>query len=96
MDSLCVRGTITLIHILPQEIGWVTVTIQRGLRIVTFKVDPPTLEALDKLASSLGVSRSDLIRKAIEILLDEYGVKADRMEYQDMPREDLITIDITL
>jgi metal-responsive CopG/Arc/MetJ family transcriptional regulator len=71
-------------------------TIQRGLRIVTFKVDPPTLEALDKLATSLGVSRSDLIRKAIEMLLDEYGVKVDKLEYQDLPRENLVTIEITL
>ena len=70
--------------------------IQRGLRIVTFKVDPPTLEALDKLASSLGVSRSDLIRKAIEMLLDEYGVKVSKTDYQSVTSEDLVTIEITL
>ncbi|MEB2835930.1 MAG: ribbon-helix-helix protein, CopG family [Desulfurococcales archaeon] len=67
-----------------------------GLRIVTFKVDPPTLEALDRLASTLRVSRSDLIREAIERLLDEYGVRVERRPPEPRGAEDLVTIEITL
>ncbi len=68
----------------------------KGLRIVTFKVDPPTLEALDRLAATLGVSRSDLIREAIERLLDEYGVQVDKRLALKDESEELVTIEITL
>jgi len=39
------------------------------MRIVTFKLDEETLEKLDELARSVGVPRSELIRKAIEDFL---------------------------
>ncbi len=37
-----------------------------GLRIVTFKVEEDFLEQIDLAARRLGLSRSDLIREAIE------------------------------
>jgi Ribbon-helix-helix protein, copG family. len=40
-----------------------------GLRIVTFKLDSETLEQLDRYCRANMISRSEAIRKAIEILL---------------------------
>lgn len=69
---------------------------QPGVRVVTFKIDSGTLEALDRLASSLRLTRSELIREAIERLLDEYGVEVRRAPPASSLREDLLTIEITL
>ena len=69
--------------------------LRNGLRVVTFKIEPATLEALDKLASLLGLSRSELIREAIEKLLEEYGVQVPKKPAPAEIREDLVTIEIT-
>ncbi len=37
-----------------------------GLRVITFKVEEDFLEKMDLVARRLGLSRSDLIREAIE------------------------------
>jgi len=39
------------------------------LRVVTFKVDEDLLERLDLFAKAKGVTRSEVIRKAIELYL---------------------------
>ncbi len=39
------------------------------MRVVTFKLDESILEKLDKYAMRTGRSRSEVIRKAIEMLL---------------------------
>ncbi len=39
------------------------------MRVVTFKLSDEVLESLDRLASRLGVSRSELIRTAIRLML---------------------------
>jgi len=41
------------------------------LRIVTFKIEEELLEKVDKLALKLGVSRSTIIRWAIEYYLEQ-------------------------
>lgn len=41
------------------------------LRIVTFKIEEELLEEVDKLALKLGVSRSTIIRWAIEYYLEQ-------------------------
>lgn len=41
----------------------------RAQRIVTLRIDMELLEELDSLARLLGVSRSEVIRRAIEIYL---------------------------
>lgn len=38
-------------------------------RVITFKLDEETIEKLDELAELYSVSRSEVIRKAIDILL---------------------------
>lgn len=43
-----------------------------GLRVVTFKVEEDFLEEMDLAARRLGLSRSDLIREAIENYLKLY------------------------
>jgi len=43
-----------------------------GLRVVTFKVEEDFLEKMDLAARRLGLSRSDLIREAIENYLKIY------------------------
>jgi predicted transcriptional regulator len=67
-----------------------------SVRVVTFKIDSETLEALDKLALSLRLTRSELIREAIERLLDEYGIEVRKPSPAEALREDLVTIEITL
>ena len=52
----------------PQDRGAGTRT-----RIVTFKLDPQTLERLDNLAQRKRVHRSELIREAIRRLLESEG-----------------------
>jgi len=47
-------------------------------RIVTFKIDEALLEALDEYARSRRLSRSEVIRKAIEELLRSEGVELPR------------------
>ena len=47
-------------------------------RIVTFKIDEALLEALDEYARSRRLSRSEVIRKAIEELLRSEGVEVPR------------------
>ncbi|MEB3851647.1 MAG: ribbon-helix-helix protein, CopG family [Desulfurococcales archaeon] len=69
---------------------------QASVRVVTFKIDPRTLEALDRLAATLRMTRSELIREAIERLLDDYGVEVERPLREAQLREDLVTIEITL
>ena len=39
------------------------------MRVVTFKIDEDTLEELNFLALKLGMSRSELIRQAIQLFL---------------------------
>ena len=39
------------------------------LRVITFKLDPYTIEKLDKLAKDLGLDRSDLIRLGIMVII---------------------------
>jgi len=39
------------------------------VRVVTFKVDERLLEELDRYASKSGLSRSDVIRRAIQSML---------------------------
>jgi len=47
------------------------------MRVITFKVDEELLERLDYYARLKGVTRSEVIRKAIELYLklDEYKVR---------------------
>ncbi len=40
------------------------------MRVITFKIDERLLEKLDLYAMSLGMTRSDVIRKAIVELLE--------------------------
>lgn len=47
-------------------------------RIVTFKIDETLLEALDAYARSRRLSRSEVIRKAIEELLRSEGVEVPK------------------
>lgn len=47
------------------------------LRLVTFKVEEELLEKLDKIAIQMGVSRSTVIRWAIEYYLQYLQTKAE-------------------
>jgi metal-responsive CopG/Arc/MetJ family transcriptional regulator len=49
------------------------VELQSYTRVVTFKIDPQMLEKLDKLARELSMSRSELIREAINEFLLKLG-----------------------
>ena len=40
------------------------------MRVVTFKIDEELLEKLDRYALSLGMTRSDVIRKAIAMIVE--------------------------
>ena len=42
---------------------------EKKIKVVTFKLDVDILRELDEMAESMGVSRSELIRKAIEDFL---------------------------
>ena len=42
-------------------------------RIVTFKIPEEDLEKLDKIAMKLGMSRSELVRKGVEMIIKRYG-----------------------
>ena len=56
------------------------------MRIVTFKIDEDLLSELDSFAKIKGVTRSEVIRKAIELYLklatpmDELKIKKVRLE----------------
>lgn len=41
------------------------------LRVVTFKIEPSRLEEVDKAALKLGLSRSELIRYALDRIIEE-------------------------
>ena len=45
--------------------------MKRKMEIVTFKIDPVLLAELDRYAMNKRISRSELIRKAIENLLKD-------------------------
>jgi len=47
------------------------------MRVITFKADEKLLERLDKFAMAKGLTRSEVIRKAIELYLrlEDYKVK---------------------
>lgn len=47
------------------------------MRVVTFKVEEPLLERLDSIARLKGITRSEAIRKAIELYLklEDYKVQ---------------------
>ncbi|BEP18096.1 hypothetical protein PYJP_14480 [Pyrofollis japonicus] len=47
-------------------------------RIVTFKIDDSLLKALDMYAKRKGLSRSEVIRAAIESLLRKEGIKVPK------------------
>ena len=48
-----------------------------GMRVITFKADEELLERLDSYARMKGVTRSEVIRKAIELYLklEDYKVQ---------------------
>ncbi|MEB3760700.1 MAG: ribbon-helix-helix domain-containing protein [Desulfurococcales archaeon] len=46
-------------------------TLYERLRVVTFKITPSELEQVDKLARKMGMSRSELIRYALNKILEE-------------------------
>ncbi len=48
-----------------------------GLRVITFKVEEDLLEKIDLVVEKLGITRSDLIRTAIESFIKVYSVKED-------------------
>ena len=43
------------------------------MRVITFKIEQDMLEALDALALKYGVSRSEVIRKGIELIIKQQG-----------------------
>jgi len=45
------------------------------MRVITFKLDEETLEELDKLAMRKGKTRSELIRRAIEMYIANHKQK---------------------
>lgn len=49
------------------------------MRVVTFKVEEPLLERLDSIARLKGITRSEAIRKAIELYLklEDYKVQPE-------------------
>lgn len=46
-----------------------------GLRIITFKISDELLDRLDRLALIKGVTRSEIIRSAIETYLARYDLR---------------------
>ena len=44
---------------------------ERKVKVVTFKLDIDTLRELDEVAERLGMSRSELIRRALEDFIRE-------------------------
>jgi len=48
--------------------------MKRKMEVVTFKIDPELLAELDRYAMNRRISRSELIRKAIENLLKDEGM----------------------
>ena len=50
------------------------------LRVVTFKIDPQTVELLDLYAIRHRMSRSDAIREAINLLLKSEKVQKAKVE----------------
>jgi predicted transcriptional regulator len=51
------------------------------MRVITFKADEELLEKLNHLAHNKGVTRSEVIRKAIELYLKlEDGIEKTRNE----------------
>ena len=58
--------------------------MERRWRIVTFKVDEGLLERLDSIAKLKGVSRSEVIRRAIELYL--------RMEEERRPQPKIVRL----
>ncbi len=47
--------------------------LQSYTRVVTFKMDPHMLERVDRIAKELSMSRSELIRAALEEFLLKFG-----------------------
>jgi metal-responsive CopG/Arc/MetJ family transcriptional regulator len=63
-------------------------------RIVTFKIEESLLEALDAYAQRKGLTRSEVIRDAIERMLQSEGVEIRRREEKPDPRS--LVIEITI
>jgi len=47
-----------------------------GLRVITFKAEEKFLEEIDLTAKELGLSRSELIRSALESFIKFYRITA--------------------
>lgn len=63
-------------------------------RIVTFKIDEGLLEALDTYARAKRMSRSEVIRDAIERLLKAEGVSFEKAKTARDPRSLVIEIPV--
>lgn len=62
------------------------------LKVVTFKADEDLVEKIDEYASILGISRSELIRMALERLILEMAKIEDREINKEINSEVVIVI----
>ncbi|ABN70236.1 CopG domain protein DNA-binding domain protein [Staphylothermus marinus F1] len=62
------------------------------LKVVTFKADEDLVEKIDEYASILGISRSELIRMALERLILEMTKIEDRKINKEINSEVVIVI----
>ncbi len=62
--------------------------LQSYSRVVTFKVDPKLLELVDETAKELSISRSELIRAAIEEFLAKVGTFVNKSKNRNLEKAD--------
>jgi len=60
--------------------------LQSYSRVVTFKVDPKLLELVDETAKELSISRSELIRAAIEEFLEKVGTFVNKPKDKNLEK----------
>jgi len=53
------------------------------MRVITFKADERLIEQLDLLAKEMGISRSEIIRLAIETLIESH--MREKREVETVP-----------
>ena len=60
--------------------------LQSYSRVVTFKMDPKLLELVDETAKELSISRSELIRAAIEEFLTKVGTFVNKSRNKNVEK----------
>ena len=63
-------------------------------KIVTIKISSETLQEIDRFAEMIGVSRSELIRRALSNMLKSSDINTFKKDHRGSVRKSVVSIDL--